>query len=66
MGHQNMWFVDGEERPCRFALEVANDASRYVLDVERPLTQVGIVNPAERSFDVAVREFPGKMNSTLQ
>ena len=56
MGHEHVWMVDGKERPRCFALQVADDAPGHVLDIERPLAQVGIVNLAQR-FDIAARHF---------
>ncbi len=36
----------GEKRFWRFALKIADDAPRYVLNVEGALTQIGIVDLA--------------------
>ncbi len=47
VGHQNMRFVQFEKCLLRFSLQIANHALGYVLDVERPLAQVGIVDLAE-------------------
>ena len=46
MRDQNVRFRQGKKCFWRFALQIANDAPRHVLNVEGALAQIGIVNLA--------------------
>jgi len=48
--------VDREKRPSRFALEIADDTTRHILIIERPLAQIRIIDSTQ-GFDIAIRDF---------
>ena len=57
--------LDGEERLGRFAQEIVDHAPGDVLNIERPLAQIGIVDLAERlRHNGSATSW--KTNSTLQ
>ena len=56
MRHQNMRLRYGQERLCRFALQIPNHAPGHVLDIDSALAQIRIVDLAQR-VGVTLRYF---------
>ena len=56
MRHEDVRLGHGEKRLGRFPLQIANDAAGHVLNIERALAQIRIVDLAQR-FRVTLRHF---------
>jgi hypothetical protein len=44
MRYQDVRLSHGEKRLRRFALQISDHAPRHILDIERPLAQIRIVD----------------------